>query len=114
MQQKKEIIKHLKEIANLLDFLGENKFKVSAFKNGAAALKSTSENIEPHIQEKSLTHIKGIGKGIQQVIYEFSEKGESTEHRKLIERAPDGILELFSIDCTKVLDKYELEFCWKD
>lgn len=97
MPQKKEIIKHLKEIANLLDFLGENKFKVSAFKNGAAALKSTSENIEPHIQEKSLTHIKGIGKGIQQVIYEFSEKGDSTEHQKLIEKAPAGILELFSI-----------------
>ena len=97
MPPKKEIIKHLKEIANLLDFTGANKFKVNAFKNGAAVLKSTEENIEPYIKEKTLTHIKGIGKGIQQVIYEFSENGESTERAELIAKTPKDFLELFRV-----------------
>ncbi|MBL1214077.1 MAG: DNA polymerase/3'-5' exonuclease PolX [Ignavibacteriae bacterium] len=97
MPQKKEIIKHLKEIANLLDFNNANRFKVNAFKNGATALKSTNENIEPYIKDKTLTHIKGIGKGIQQVIYEFSEKGESSERAELIAKTPKGILELFKV-----------------
>jgi DNA polymerase (family 10) len=97
MPSKKEIIQHLKEIANLLDFLDENKFKINAFKNGADALKSINENIEPYIKEKSLTHINGIGKGIQKVIYEYSESGFSTEHKELTAKVPEGILELFTI-----------------
>ena len=92
MPSKKEIANHLKEIANLLDFNDANKFKVSAFKNGANALNTTNENIEQHIKNKTITQIKGIGKGIGQAIYEFDENGESSERAGLLKTTPNSIL----------------------
>jgi len=96
MPDKKKIIKLLNEIADMMEFKGENQFKVSAFRNGANSLRSI-ESFDKVIAEKKLDEIKGIGKGLQSVIYEYAENGNSSLHDELKKDFPDGIDDLFKI-----------------
>ncbi|GBD86373.1 DNA polymerase/3'-5' exonuclease PolX [bacterium BMS3Abin03] len=97
MADKKEIIKLLSSMANLMEFNGENKFKVSAYRNGANVLRRLEDDLDELIRTKSLGNIKGIGKGLQSVIYEYAETGKSTEYENLLASVPDGIEELFLV-----------------
>jgi len=97
MNLRKGLIKHLNLIADLLEFNSENKFKVNAFRNGANILRRLGPDIEIKIKNGSIRDIKGIGKGLQTVIYEYYHSGNSTELSKLLENTPEGILELMQI-----------------
>lgn len=96
MSKKSEIIHLLDEISDLMEFAGENKFKVAAFRNGANSIRKT-DDIEEIIKEKNLGKIKGIGKGIRAVIYEYYEKSNSTTLDELKKKAPEGISDLLKI-----------------
>jgi len=96
MPDKKKIIKLLNEIADMMEFKGENQFKVGAFRNGANSLRSI-ESLDNIIADKKLGEIKGIGKGLQSVIYEFSENGNSSLYDELKKDFPEGIDDLFKI-----------------
>ena len=97
MAGKKEIIILLESIADLLEYKGENPFKVNAFRNGANAIKSSEIEFEIILKEKALDKIKGIGKSLQSVIYEFYETGSSSVYSELKIGVPDGINELLKI-----------------
>ncbi len=97
MADRKEIINLLYNIADLLEFRGENPFKVNAFRNGANVIRQLGDKFDLYLKEKKLGEVKGIGKGLQSVIYEFAEKGESSELKSLLEDIPETLLELFSI-----------------
>ncbi|MBU1101333.1 MAG: hypothetical protein KKA84_13105 [Bacteroidetes bacterium] len=97
MSLKKDLINHIEEMANLMDFLGENKFKVSAFKNGSNTIRQLTTDIEVMIAEDSLKEVKGIGKGLLTVIMEYFDHGYSSEHERLLEEVPKGITEVFKV-----------------
>ncbi|MCL6494716.1 MAG: DNA polymerase/3'-5' exonuclease PolX [Ignavibacterium sp.] len=97
MADRKEIINLLYNIADLLEFKGENPFKVNAFRNGANVIRKLGDQFDIYLKEKRLGEVKGIGKGLQSVIYDFAEKGESTELKSLLADIPETILELFTI-----------------
>ncbi len=97
MSLKKEISVLLSNIANLLEFQGANKFKSSAYRNGANTIRRLEDDLEIVISENRLKDIKGIGKGIQSVIEEYTGKGYSSEYAALLKDVPPGIVELFSI-----------------
>lgn len=97
MADRKEIINLLYNIADLLEFKGENPFKVNAFRNGANVIRQLGDKFDIYLKEKKLGEVKGIGKGIQSVINEYVEKGESSELKSLLENIPETILELFTI-----------------
>jgi DNA polymerase (family 10) len=97
MSDRKEIINLLYSIADLLEFKGENPFKVNAFRNGANVIRQLGDKFDYYLRGKKLGEVKGIGKGLQSVIYEYAEKGESSELKSLLENIPETLLELFSI-----------------
>ena len=97
MSLKKELIILLEDIADLMEFDGQNPFKVNAFKNGANVIRRFEGEIEDKIKDGSIKDVKGIGKGIQSVIYEYYETGKSTEYEKLNEKVPAGIMDILSI-----------------
>jgi DNA polymerase (family 10) len=96
MPDKKKIIKLLNEIADMMEFKGENQFKIGAFRNGANALRSI-ESLDNIIAGKKLGEIKGIGKGLQSVIYEYDENENSSLYDELKKEFPEGIDDLFKI-----------------
>ena len=97
MSLKKNISMHLSLIADMMEFLGENRFKINAFRNGANIIRRLEGDIEQMINDGSLQNTKGIGKGIYSVILEFTEKGTSSEFEKYKNQIPEGIFELFRI-----------------
>lgn len=98
MPDKTKIIKLLKELADMMEFVGENKFKINAFRFGANAIRSVESDIEEMISEKKLDQIKGIGKGLQSVIYEFADMGRSSQYDELRKQVPLGIADILKIN----------------
>ena len=97
MPDKKDTIALLESIADIMEFKGENKFKVGAYRNGAISIRRFEGEFDEVITKKELDKIKGIGKGLQAVIYEYFEKGESSLYKQLRADVPDGIEELLQI-----------------
>ncbi len=97
MSLKKTVSEHLSDLADLMEFSGENKFKIAAFRNGANIVRRLDRDLEEMIEDGSLKKTKGIGKGLYSVILEFYEKGTSTEFEKYIKNIPEGIFDLFKI-----------------
>ncbi len=97
MPDKKDTIALLENIADIMDFKGENKFKVGAYRNGAISIRRFEGDFDKAVEQKDLDKIRGIGKGLQAVIYEYFEKGESPLYKQLREEVPDGIEQLLGI-----------------
>ena len=97
MPDKSKIINLLNELADMMEFMGENKFKISAYRIGANAIRSVESDIEELISEKKLDEIKGIGKSLQSIIYEFADQGRSSQYDNLRKQVPLGIGDLLKI-----------------
>jgi len=97
MPDKTQIIKLLKDLADMMEFVGENKFKVNAYRFGASAIRGVESDIDQLISDKKLDQIKGIGKGLQAVIYEFADQGRSSQFEDLRKQVPLGIADLLKI-----------------
>lgn len=94
---KKQITKHLNQIADMMEFNGENIFKVKAFRNASNSIREYDGDVMLMISEERLHEIKGIGKGIQPVILDFASSGSSKLFVELESKIPIGITELFEI-----------------
>jgi DNA polymerase (family 10) len=97
MPGKKDIIALLDNIADLLEYNGENPFKVNAYRNGAIAIRKSEIDVGEIIRDKALDKIKGIGKSLQTLIYEYYETGSSAIYEELKKGAPQGINDLLKI-----------------
>lgn len=97
MPGKKDIILLLDRIADLMEYIGENPFKINAFRNGANAIRRNENELETIIADEKLDTIKGIGKGLQSVIYEFYDTGSSEMYNELKKQVPEGIEDLLKI-----------------
>ncbi len=109
MSLKKELISLLENISDLMELNGDNKFKISAFKNGANILRQL-DSIEELIQNDELKNIKGIGKGLLSVINEFVDEGEVEEFNNLKSQVPSvmvSMLQIRGIGAKKVKLIYE-------
>jgi DNA polymerase (family X) len=97
MPSKKETIKLLENIADMLELKGENKFKVQAYRTGANSLQKTNGDFDKIITQRELNKIKGIGQSLQKVIYEFYTTNKSSIYKELRNDIPDGLEQLIKI-----------------
>ena len=97
MPSKKDTIKLLEEIADMLELKGENKFKIQAYRTGAGSIKKIDTDFDNIVKLKELNKIKGIGPGLQKIIYEFYDTNESSLYKNLREEIPAGFEQLLKI-----------------
>lgn len=97
MPSKKDTIKLLEEIADMLELKGENKFKIQAYRTGANSIKKIDTDLDNLVKLKELNKIKGIGVSLQKVIYEFYDTNESSLYKSLREEIPEGLEQLLKI-----------------
>ncbi|MEX0773116.1 MAG: DNA polymerase/3'-5' exonuclease PolX [Balneolales bacterium] len=86
------VAKHLSEIGVLMRLSGENEFRARAFDRGARAVEALGEDINKHIEGRSLTDIDGIGQSIAEDIYMLAETGKIPILVELTKRVPDDLL----------------------
>jgi DNA polymerase (family X) len=92
-----EVAEKLREIYNLMQLAGENRFRAIAFDRAAQTIEALNEEISTHIENNSLTNIKGIGKSIAEDIKAYAETGTMPVLEDLKERVPKGLMEWLNI-----------------
>src|SRR5699024_8786875 len=91
---KKDIIQLLEKIATYMELKGENTFKVSAYRKAAQSLEIDERPLD---QIEDVTELKGIGKGVGDVIKEYRQEGKSSALESLQEEVPAGLVPLLKI-----------------
>ena len=87
----------LEEIALLLEFKGENPFKVRAYRHGAQAVRNFDGDIVALARDNELTGIEGIGEALREKLHELASTGKLVFHEKLRSEFPVGLFELFDV-----------------
>ena len=91
---KKDVIQLLEKIATYMELKGENTFKVSAYRKAAQSLEIDERPLD---EIEDVTELKGIGKGVGDVINEYRETGQSTALEELQKEVPEGLVPLLKI-----------------
>ena len=91
---KKDVIQLLEKIAIYMELKGENTFKVSAYRKAAQSLEVDERTLE---EIDDVTELKGIGKGVGEVINEFKTQGQSSTLQALQDEVPEGLVPLLKI-----------------
>jgi len=97
MSFKKEAIKYLENYADILEFQGENRFKINAFRGAANTIRRLDAELEEMLHDGSITNVKGIGKGIQSFLFELLDNGSVKEYEEHLGSIPEGILDILQI-----------------
>lgn len=91
---KKDVIQLLEKIAIYMELNGENTFKVSAYRKAAQSLEIDERSLD---EIKDITELKGIGKGVGEVISQYRETGTSSTLKELQRLVPEGLISLMKI-----------------
>lgn len=91
---KKIIIRTLEKIALYMELMGENHFKVSAFRKAANTLELDPRSLQ---EMDDILSLKGIGKGTGAVITDLIDKGHSDLLKELEETVPAGLIPMLKI-----------------
>lgn len=87
-------------IAQMLELLGSDRFRVNAASKASRELKAQTTDLEPLAKAedtKALTALEGIGKGTATKLIELAQTGTISEHEELSAKVPAGLMEVLSI-----------------
>jgi DNA polymerase (family X) len=91
-----EIVEALELTAKLMDLHNDNPFKAKAYTNAAFKLSKLRFDFQGKSQQE-IESIEGIGKGISSKIYELMTNGSTSDLGVLLEKTPDGVIEMLGI-----------------
>ena len=97
-------------LAKLMDIHGENSFKAKAYSSAAFTIDRLPQQVS-EIPAEKLSSIKGIGDSAAKKIYEIFERGEIAALTQLIEKTPQGIMQMLNI---KGIGPKKITVIWKD
>lgn len=93
----RQVVEVLETIARLLELLDENPFKVRAYRNGARALESLSQDLRTLVEKKKLGEVPGIGPALEEKITQLVTTGRMDYYEDLRKEVPVGVVEMLSI-----------------
>lgn len=93
-----EIAQILSQIADILEIIDANQFRVIAYRRAAQIIETLTEDIHQIYQQNALEQIPGVGKGIAEKIKELIETGECKGFEKLKKKIPLSVLKLLNVE----------------
>lgn len=97
MTDKHRLVQLLGEIAVMLEFSGENQFKIRAFQNAARAIEHSSLILTDPDAGDKLVAMKGIGASLGEMIREYISTGRITYYEQLKVSLPPILFELVKL-----------------
>jgi DNA polymerase (family 10) len=86
------------DLARLLEYKGENTFKVRAYANASRAIKDYPEELQQVVARgEDLRQIQGIGDAIALKIHELLSTGHLEFYDRVVRQVPDGTLSLMNL-----------------
>jgi DNA polymerase (family 10) len=93
----KELADLFEKMADILEFKGENPFKISAYRKASRIIGDLTEDIEAIAGQKKLRDIPGIGEGMAQKIAEYIETGKISKFEEVRKGVPDDLIAIMDI-----------------
>ncbi len=93
----RELSEIFDKMADILEFKGDNPFKINAYRKAARVLKDLTEDIEKLAREGKLKDLSGVGSGIAKKIEEYLETGRVSKYEEVKEGVSEGLIELLKI-----------------
>lgn len=97
MATKADVIAHLEELALLLELDGANVFRIRAYQNAVRTLEGLTEDFATLVESGQLEQVKGIGKGLSQLIQGFFKGEPDPEYDALKGRIPAGLFDILQL-----------------
>jgi DNA polymerase (family X) len=98
MDCNKEIAQQFKQMAVMLELLGQDKFRVNAHARAARSIEGLTADLSLlQDDKKALTAIEGIGAKTADKIIEYCKTGEIAEYEALRDQLPETIFDLLAI-----------------
>jgi DNA polymerase (family 10) len=97
MTKNQEISDIFNAIADILEFKGENRFRIRAYRRAALSIANLSSAIETLDGKKAFLEIPGIGSDLADKIMQYLETGKVAEYEKLKKTVPAQVSELMRI-----------------
>jgi DNA polymerase (family 10) len=85
------------ELADLLEYQGENAYKLRAYRTAARTLRGLSEDVARVAEEGRLTDLPGVGQAIAKKIEEFLATGRMRRHQEALAATPPGVAEMLRV-----------------
>jgi len=92
-----EISDRFNEIADMLDILGEDAFRIISYRRAARQLEALTEDVEDLVREGRVASIPGIGAALGEKIEEYVTTGKIGYHEELRARFPPGVLDMLRV-----------------
>jgi DNA polymerase (family 10) len=93
----REIAEVFGDIGDMMDILGENRFKVLAYRRASENILNLGQDIRAYWQAGTLEEIPGIGNAIAQKIDELLTTGHLEFYERLQDEVPPGVVSVLEI-----------------
>ncbi|HRW04880.1 MAG TPA: DNA polymerase/3'-5' exonuclease PolX [Caldilineaceae bacterium] len=93
----KDVADLLVLVADILQILDANRFRIIAFQNAAEAVKNFPQDLSALYHQGQLQSISGIGKGIAGALTELFETGTVAEFDELKAQVPVGVVAMMQV-----------------
>lgn len=93
----REIAEIFSSIGDIMDILGENRFKVLAYRRAAENIMSLGQDLRSFWRAGTLQEISGIGQAIAEKIDELFTTGRLEFYERLQEQVPAGVVSLLQV-----------------
>ncbi|NLU48858.1 MAG: DNA polymerase/3'-5' exonuclease PolX [Syntrophomonadaceae bacterium] len=93
----REIARMLDETADILEILGENPFKVRAYRKAASNINRLETDLREIWAQGRLGELPGVGKAIRAKLEEIMTTGDLRYYRELQKKVPPGVTEMLAI-----------------
>src|SRR6185369_13176410 len=97
MQSTREVALALEELAALLEFAGESRFKVTAYARASEVVNTLGDELAPLVEQGRLQELAGIGSTLARQIEEIYNTGSSEYLERLRREQPPGAAELVQV-----------------
>lgn len=95
-ESNKQLIRLFRQMSEMTEILGGNRFRIIAFENTARVLGELTEDVA-EMSDQELASIDGIGEGTRKRIHEYLDTGKIADHEKLMQQVPKGLLDLLDV-----------------
>jgi len=93
----KELADLFEKMADILEFKGENPFKISAYRKASRILGDLTQDIEEIAENGKLKDVPGIGEGMAQKIVEYLKTGKVSKFEEVKKGVSDELIAIMDI-----------------
>ncbi|SNZ14634.1 DNA polymerase/3'-5' exonuclease PolX [Hydrogenobacter hydrogenophilus] len=97
MSKNKEIARIFEKMADILEFLGDNPYRIATYRRVANILSELNVDVEELVKSGKIYNIPGIGQSSVEKILEYLKKGKISKYEELKAKVPEDLLELMDV-----------------